>query len=220
MKWEEIKPLLAAPFPVESIHWRVGATNKEKTKGIALAYVDARDVMKRLDDVCGAHWQCRYPLSDDGLLICEVGIKIDGEWIWRANGAGSTDVEAEKGKASDAFKRAAVLWGIGQYLYSLPNEWVELIPKGRSYALKSTPSLPSWATPDGVAHMPAKRVNKEQVQQYVSRFLEAIENEDALYMKQMGDELKDTPEHAEVWRAFNTKQKSEIKKILDQLREK
>ena len=41
---------LSIPFPVNKIHWRVGATTKDKSKGIALAYVDARDVMKRLDD--------------------------------------------------------------------------------------------------------------------------------------------------------------------------
>ena len=38
----DILAKLAAPFPPERISWRVGPTNKEKTKGIALAYIDAR----------------------------------------------------------------------------------------------------------------------------------------------------------------------------------
>lgn len=146
LTWENIKEALAAPFPPESIHWRVGATTQDKSKGIALAYIDARDVQNRLDEVCGADWQCRYPLTDGKLLICDIGIRIDGRWRWRGNGAGDTDVEAEKGKASDAFKRAAVMWGIGRYLYALPNEWMPLDERKR---LVSVPTLPAWAVPVG-----------------------------------------------------------------------
>lgn len=130
---------LALPFPANSIHWRVGATSGDKKKGIALAYVDARDVMQRLDEVVGrGNWQCDYPWSDTKRLVCRVGIKIGGEWIWKSNGCGDTQVEAEKGAFSDAFKRAGVLWGIAQYLYDLPNTWVELQPQGRSYAIKES----------------------------------------------------------------------------------
>lgn len=127
---------LALPFPANGIHWRVGATSADKKKGIALAYVDARDVMERLDEVVGkGNWQCDYPWSDTKRLVCRVGIKIGGEWVWKSNGAGDTHVEAEKGAFSDAFKRASVLWGIAQYLYDLPNTWVELQPQGRSYVI-------------------------------------------------------------------------------------
>ena len=44
---------LKAPFPGDKIHWRVGARTKDKSKGIPLAYIDARDVMERLDEVLG-----------------------------------------------------------------------------------------------------------------------------------------------------------------------
>lgn len=157
--FEEIRSDLEFPFEPESISWRVGSTNKRArqrqtgddnataTKGVALAYVDARDVMDRLDAVCGGDWQCDYPVHYGGLLICRIGIKIGGDWVWRSNGAGSTDIEAEKGQASDAFKRAAVLWGVGRYLYSLPADWVDLDDRG--YNLAKTPSLPEWATPEG-----------------------------------------------------------------------
>jgi hypothetical protein len=115
---------LAEPFPADIVSWRVGSMNKDKTKGMALAYIDARDVMTRLDQVVGpAGWQAAYPHAN-GKTICSIGIKHDGEWIWKSNGAGDTDIEAEKGAISDAFKRAAVLWGIGRYLYDLPSPWV------------------------------------------------------------------------------------------------
>ncbi|WP_022684518.1 Rad52/Rad22 family DNA repair protein [Sphingobium bisphenolivorans] len=119
---------LSRPFPAEAISWRaqsVSTKNPDAPKAMALAYIDARDVMRRLDEVCGpGNWQCDYPHAN-GKTICRIGIKVDGEWIWKANGAGDTDIEAEKGAISDAFKRAAVLWGIGRYLYDLDSPWAE-----------------------------------------------------------------------------------------------
>lgn len=135
---------LAAPFPPDRVSWRVGSVKKDGGAAMALAYIDARDVMERLDAVCGpAGWQCRYTHADRK-TICDVGIRIftNGapeldehggwkssmpfEWVWKADGAGDSDIEAEKGALSDAFKRAAVRWGIGRYLYHLPSPWVEI----------------------------------------------------------------------------------------------
>lgn len=122
---------LAEPFPVDQIEWRVGSTNAKKnngkpTKGIGLAYINARHVIHRLNDVCGeGNWQNKHPHAN-GKTSCAIGIKVGDEWIWKENGAGDSDVEAEKGAFSDSFKRAAVLWGIGTYLYDMPNKWVPL----------------------------------------------------------------------------------------------
>lgn len=124
---------LAAPFPPDRVSWRVGSTNKEKTRGMGLAYIDARDVMERLDAVCGpGGWQCCYPHAA-AKTVCEIGVRVGTEWIWKADGAGDSDVEAEKGALSDAFKRAAVRWGIGRYLYEVPSPWVEIEAAGKSY---------------------------------------------------------------------------------------
>lgn len=129
---------LAAPFDPKRISWRVGSTTQAKDKGMALAYIDSRDVQDRLDTVCGAGgWQCRYPHAGQK-TVCEIGVKIDGEWVWKADGAGDSDVEAEKGALSDAFKRAAVKWGIGRYLYDLDSPWVQIVQKGKSYVIAET----------------------------------------------------------------------------------
>jgi hypothetical protein len=148
MTTSEIQKALNRPFEEKLISWRVGATTPDKAKGIGLAYIDARDVMDRLDSVFGLDWQCKYSHADKK-TICELSVLIDGQWVTRANGAGDSDVEAEKGAISDAFKRAAVMFGIGRYLYSLPNEWVEIKQQGKSYALVTPPKLPDWATPKG-----------------------------------------------------------------------
>lgn len=120
---EEVK-MLAAEFDKSDVHWRAQSVSRDGTKAMALAYIDARDVMERLDGVCGVeNWQCRYSHAEQK-VVCDIGIRIEGEWIWKADGAGDTQVEAEKGSLSDAFKRAAVRWGIGRYLYSLDAPWV------------------------------------------------------------------------------------------------
>lgn len=117
---------LRAPFDPAKISWRVGSTTRDKTKGMALAYIDSRDVMERLDAVCGVeNWECRYPHAA-AKTVCEIAIFIKDRWVVKADGAGDSDVEAEKGALSDAFKRAAVKWGIGRYLYDLDSPWVEL----------------------------------------------------------------------------------------------
>lgn len=144
---------LKQPFDPKFVKWRVGATNEKKengrviqkaTKGIALAYIDSREVMKRLDDVCGlGGWQAKYVPMDGG-FICELSILIDGQWVTKSNAAGNTHVEPVKGGASDALKRAAATWGVGRYLYYLPNVWV---PVNEYKQLVSVPELPDWALP-------------------------------------------------------------------------
>jgi hypothetical protein len=120
----DIFEALAAPFPPEAVSWRIGRMAREGGKGMALAYIDARDVMERLDEVVGpANWQDRYEFVG-ARTVCYLSIRVDGEWITKADGAGDSDVEAEKGAISDALKRAGVKWGIARYLYAIPSPWV------------------------------------------------------------------------------------------------
>ena len=145
MNTRDIQQALAKPFHQDEVNWRVGAKSKDDKKGMALAYVDARAVMNRLDVVMGIDgWQDEYQVID-GRTICRLGIRIDAEWIWKSDGAGDSAVEGEKGGISDAFKRAGVKWGIGRYLYDLDSPWVELDEHKR---MKTRPQLPPWALPE------------------------------------------------------------------------
>jgi hypothetical protein len=128
---------LAAPFPPEEIMWRVGPTNEKSRnqdqplRGQPLCYIDARAVMDRLDSVCGPEgWQDTYTPGVATSIVCNIGIKIADEWIWKGDGAGATDMEADKGALSDAFKRAGVRWGIGRYLYEIKSPWLVLEKRG------------------------------------------------------------------------------------------
>jgi len=152
----DIFTLLAAPFSPADLEWRPGATNADKTKALALTYLTSRAVMDRLDEVIGPpNWRDDFKPGPDGGLICGLSLRIDGEWITKWDGAENTDIEAIKGGLSDAFKRAAVKWGIGRYLYKLPSTWVACEQHGKNIILKNTPVLPEWALPFSSARIPS-----------------------------------------------------------------
>ncbi|WP_348624243.1 Rad52/Rad22 family DNA repair protein [Paenibacillus peoriae] len=160
MDANQIMKALQAPFPPDEIEWRVGSTNGEKTKGIALAYVTNRAIQNRLDNVFGVFgWKNEYREWKGSSQLCGISVKIDGEWITKWDGADDSNMEAVKGGLSDAMKRAAYQWGIGRYLYKLENVWVKINPAGKSYKLAEEPQLPDWALPEGFSYR-TKSVNK------------------------------------------------------------
>ena len=115
---ENILEGLKEPLKINDVDFRVQSIN---TGGYAtiIPYKDARVDMNRLDEVCGTNWQDKYELID-GQLFCSIGIKIEDEWIWRQDVGVQSYAEKEKGRASDAFKRAGFRWGIGRELYDYP----------------------------------------------------------------------------------------------------
>lgn len=116
---------LSDEFQRSAISWRAQSVTQSGDKALALAYIDARDVMNRLDEAIGPdRWSDSYVETPSGRVICTIAICCGEQWISKSDGAGDTDVEGAKGALSDAFKRAAVKWGIGRYLYDLAAPWV------------------------------------------------------------------------------------------------
>lgn len=123
---------LGEPLGIDQIDFRVQSINKGGYATI-LAYKDARVDMDRLDRVVGrGKWQRKHEIID-GQLFCSVGIYNSdiGEWVWVQDVGTESNTEKEKGRASDAFKRACFNLGIGRELYEYPvisvklldNEW-------------------------------------------------------------------------------------------------
>lgn len=85
-----------------------------------LLYKDARCDMRILDEAVGAQgWECSYT-ETKGNLFCQVSINCDGTWVHKQDVGVPSNMEGEKGEASDAFKRACFKWGIGRELYTAP----------------------------------------------------------------------------------------------------
>lgn len=135
----KIEAALKKPFKLSQLKWRKGFSN-----GKDLVYVDARDVMNRLDEVLGVDgWQTEYEYIGDR-MICKLSVLTNNMWITKADGADDTSIEGAKGGISSSLKRAAVSFGIGRYLYN---------PK----AFNSKKEPASWATPEGFDELMAKR---------------------------------------------------------------
>ena len=99
---------------------RVGRViETDKFKGCSLLlYKDARVDMDILDETVGAmNWQRQHSRENAN---CKIGIYDTDkkEWVWKEDTGTESNTEAEKGLASDSFKRAGVNWGIGRELYS------------------------------------------------------------------------------------------------------
>lgn len=105
------------------IEVRIGTCSE---KGVSLLlYKDARCDMKLLDEAVGAmNWQKSYQLID-GQLFCTISIWDESkqQWIGKQDVGTESNTEAEKGRASDAAKRASFCWGAGRSLYSAPFIW-------------------------------------------------------------------------------------------------
>lgn len=106
---------------------------------MVLDYIDAQAVQERLDQVCGPEgWQDEYRPTQGG-FICRLSIRCGEDWIAKEDGADVSAIEPTKGGVSDSFKRAAVKWGIGRYLYDLPSVWMPCEKKGKTVVPKQTP---------------------------------------------------------------------------------
>jgi hypothetical protein len=182
---------LSAPFHPNELEWRIGQAGQSDDGDVwakTFAYMDARAVQTRLDEVVGPeNWANTVQALGDNTtkktvhkkpsdrnymqavgqvdetvnsgFLSGVGIRIDGEWVWKYDGSGSTDYEALKGGVSGSIKRAVVLWGVGRYLYDLKQSYALIYPGG-IYNTKtkiegnwrwlrwSPPALPDWAVPD------------------------------------------------------------------------
>ena len=101
--------------------WRVQSFSKNKPQATCVAYIDSRDVQDVLDANC--EWSDRY-YSEGGLLFCEITIYADGKEYKRSDTGSESNVDKDKGHSSDAFKRAAVKFGIGRFLYSLGMQYL------------------------------------------------------------------------------------------------
>lgn len=140
---KKILEKLKEPFLEEELEFKIGATNSEKTMGLALAYVQARAIQNRLDEVVGVeNWRISYKEITNGFLA-KLEIRINNEWIAKEDGANNTEYEAIKGGISSALKRVASVWGIGRYLYGVENKWYPIEKKGKSYSFVTTPKLNS-----------------------------------------------------------------------------
>lgn len=107
----------------DEIDCRIGQI---KENGLSLLlYKDARCDMNVLDETVGAmNWK-REHTRDNKNCIVSIWDEDKAQWISKEDTGTESNTEAEKGLASDSFKRACVNWGIGRELYTAPFIWIK-----------------------------------------------------------------------------------------------
>jgi hypothetical protein len=121
----ELQQQLTIPFGIDQVEVKPGATKKDKTEALALAYADPRVYQDRLDEIIGAaHWSVGYRRLSDRAIICRLVIcGLSREDIGEC--ADQNDPNFWTVASAQAFKRACSAFGLGRYLYDLPQPWAE-----------------------------------------------------------------------------------------------
>lgn len=148
----ELSKRLQEPFKESDIEFKpqsLGFKANGEPWCMVLAYVQARAIQERLDQVVGpARWKVDYKHLNNGVMcglslwcsfefaeeelknhgdsqIKSIKKSFSGEWVTKWDGAVETEVEAFKGGISSALKRTGSVWGIGRYLYKLPTTFAK-----------------------------------------------------------------------------------------------
>src|SRR5665213_4126489 len=165
---EKLFAQLEVPFDPAQIKWRVMHTSGDGRSGVILPFADPRAYTDRLNQLfTPAGWTREYTIStvpsltrmEKGRAIVTSKVLVaravtisrlgshtgtGEEWADRENAVTAADAQA--------FKRACSCFGLGRYLYSFGEAWVQLNQHGQAVAL---PALPEWALPPGVTVVPA-----------------------------------------------------------------
>src|SRR5262245_6317185 len=103
---ESIAQALAAPFDAGAIRFKPGVVSGNRA--LALAYVDARVIQDRLDEVLGVMgWQDDYEWLDDGSVLCRLRVRIGDEWITKCDVGGPSEQPDEGDRRKAAFSDGA-----------------------------------------------------------------------------------------------------------------
>jgi hypothetical protein len=139
---------LAAPFTAQETRVRTQANRQ-------VQYITARTAMNRLDSVLGPeNWWDEYAPGENSVL-CRLTIRLpDGTTLTKADAGGYAGMpdqgDDDKSGFSDSFKRAAVKFGVGRYLYrdgvpTYPNSSKETAQRAQDVGVHPEPPAPRAA---------------------------------------------------------------------------
>ena len=127
---------LRAPFPWDALEVRPGSVRRDGTGALALAFADPRVYEERLDAVAGPeHWSVEFAPWGNTRLICR--LTLFGVVKCSTGEADPTDKNAGTVAEAQAFKRACAKFGVGRYLYHLPQVWARGTGDSRSFRFEN-----------------------------------------------------------------------------------
>jgi hypothetical protein len=109
------------PIRADEVDVRIARVLRNGAGLQLLFYKDARVDQNILDETVGAmNWQ-RHHTRDNANCIVSIWDEDKKQWVSKEDTGTESNTEAQKGLASDSFKRACFNWGIGRELYTAPN---------------------------------------------------------------------------------------------------
>jgi hypothetical protein len=132
---------LAPDIPLEHVKWRQQG-NPSRGEYQHVPYIDARHVAETLDRWVGPmNWSVSYGSPENWkgnnpVLWCHISVRNPEtmEWVIKSDVGTESNFESEKGLVSDAFKRAAVAWGVGRNVYGLGTVWAKSVTEATKKA--------------------------------------------------------------------------------------
>lgn len=127
-----LQAALSEPFPFDAVAVKPGVLSRDGSRGLALAFVDPRAYMERLDAVVGPeHWSVSYQIAPLG-VVCRLTIlghvrEDVGDF------PPEDDPNRMTSAAMQAFKRCCAAFGLGRYLYHLPQVWADYDDARKSF---------------------------------------------------------------------------------------
>ncbi|MDT8899619.1 hypothetical protein QYE77_15240 (plasmid) [Thermanaerothrix sp. 4228-RoL] len=144
--FESILESLSTPFSEGEIEWKPQALSADKKRALAAAYVDMRSYQDRLDLVCPDWISSVQFMMTEKKVAAVVSLTIAGVTRVNVGEASLDDENAFTAAYAQGFKRVCSDFGLGRYLYRLPQVWCDYDEKRR--AIIGAPELPDWALPE------------------------------------------------------------------------
>jgi hypothetical protein len=165
-----IQKAFLAGFDPGEVKFKPGKVSGNRA--LALAYIDARLVMDRLDEAVGiGGWKDEYTVLAGGTEVeCRLSVRIGPDWVTKADVGGESAQpdggDRMKAAYSDALKRAAVKFGIGRFLYRTANAWHDFNPQTKQFAhpLAITADGRIVAAPPAPAQRQTQQIHQDRQQ--------------------------------------------------------
>ena len=180
---DEVWSALSAPVPAAAISWRQdGKPVARDGRHFArfVCYIEANTVRERLDTVVPGEWDLTLEMlpqlhvTDDSDSACAFKARLQVLGVIREDVGTGRDY---KQAATDAFKRAAVRFGIGNELYSYEQNWVEVDGDGRYAKPVEDPAVAyerRHGTRTGKATRPSLSVESGEAERSVLTDVDAV----------------------------------------------
>ncbi|CAA9308301.1 MAG: hypothetical protein AVDCRST_MAG11-1307, partial [uncultured Gemmatimonadaceae bacterium] len=186
---------LAAPLPTGVIAWRQdGKPMQRDGKHFArfVCYIEANTVRERLDSVVPGEWDLTLELlpplpAVDGEAACSFKARLQILGVIREDVGTGRDY---KSAATDAFKRAAVRFGVAHELYAYEQNWVQ-VDSDSKYAKPLEDPQTAYNRRHGGAAQPAAR--REVADAIGGAVADASPSAAAPVVAQGEDDLPDCP---------------------------